>query len=105
VPAADLNGLAVTLTNTATTGWRPDKEDVQYVHAWLLDADGRRLGPEWYAHGGDRQDLHDLAPGQSLCLPVDFGPDAVHTPPGVYTMHAVMPDLGLRSAPETVAVL
>ncbi|MER7006246.1 hypothetical protein ABT297_24815 [Dactylosporangium sp. NPDC000555] len=104
-PAASLNGLSVTLINIGDTVWSPDAEEAQYVHAWLLDERGERIGLPGFAYRGHRQDLHDLTRGQLLSLPVDFGSEATRAAAGVYGVQAVMPSLNLWSTRGTVVVL
>jgi len=91
---SDLGGVKVRLTNTASTVWVADPQDDGYVHGWFL-TDGRRHGPDWFAHAVRLGSLRDLAPGESVDLVVDFG-RATPTPvPGNYAVQAVMTSLDL----------
>lgn len=105
VRASELQDLQVTLTNVGDVIWVADPQDGQYVHAWLLDGDGDRIGSSWIALDGGQHILDELAPGQAFPLPVSFGPDAHLTPVGVYGVEAVMPSLDLWSARSPIAVL
>lgn len=103
--ASKLQDLQITVTNTGDVSWVADPQDGHYVHAWLLDGDGDRIGSSWIAFAGLQHVLDELAPGQAFPLPVSFGPGSHLTPVGVYGVEAVMPSLNLWSAPSTIAVL
>jgi hypothetical protein len=79
--------------------WRWDPEDSGYVHAWLLDDQGERLAPSWFAYGPLQYLLTDLGPDESIALDVDFGPSADdQVQPGSYAVEAVLPALDLWTA-------
>ena len=101
--ASALNTLSVTLGNTSGQPWAADSEDSAYVHAWLLDDTGERMGSNWVAHGfGDR--LRDLQPDESMELPVDFGPPTTKISPGMYGLEGVLTSLNLWTAKGTLHV-
>jgi hypothetical protein len=105
VRASELQDLQITLVNIGDVTWVADPQDGHYVHGWLLDGDGDRLGSSWIAFGGLQHILDQLAPGQVAPLPVSFGPRAHLAAVGVYGVEAVMPSLNLWSARTTIAVL
>jgi hypothetical protein len=105
VHASELQDLQITLTNVGDVAWVADPQDGQYVHAWLLDANGDRIGPSMIAFVGLQFVVDELAPGQMFPLPVSFGPGAHLTPAGVYTVEAVMPSLNLWCARSTIAIV
>lgn len=105
VRASELQDLQVTLVNVGDVIWVADPQDGQYVHAWLLDGDGDRIGSSMIAFDGGQHILDELAPGQAFPLPVNFGPAAHLTPVGVYEVEAVMPSLDPWSARSTISVL
>lgn len=105
VRASELQDLKISMANVGDAVWVADPQDAQYVHAWLLDGHGDRIGSSTIYVGGFHHVSDELAPGQVLPLPVSFGPDAHLTAVGVYGVEAVMPALNLWSAQSTIVVL
>ncbi len=104
IPASGLQDLQITLANDGDVAWVADPQDAQYVHAWLLDGNGVRLGSSMVAYAVFHQ-VPEVGPGQEVLLPVAFGPDSDLTPSGIYGVEAVMPALDLWSARSTIGVL
>lgn len=100
--AGELASLRVTLTNTGGQQWRHDGQDSSYVHGWLLDDSDARLPSGWVSYAPLRHRLHDLHPGESVSLPVDFGGITVTV--GRYPWHACLVDLDLWSPLATTIV-
>jgi len=102
--ASELQDLQGSLANVGDVTWVADSQDAQYVHAWLLDRKGVRIGSGmiFYAVG---HHVSELAPGQVVPLPVSFGPGADLTPSGVYEVEAAMPALNLWSPRSTIVLL
>jgi hypothetical protein len=103
--ASDLGSLSVTLQNTSEKTWVWDPEDRGYVHGWLLDERGDRLAPGFFAYAPLQYRLGDLAPGESMSLGVDFGPDAHQVRPGRYDVEAVLAALDLWSTRASLVVI
>lgn len=59
------------LTNRGETAWSADAGDSGYVHGWLVPA-GEHRTAELVTYTPLRVRLSDLAPRQSLVLPVAF---------------------------------
>jgi hypothetical protein len=98
---SELSGIAVRLTNTSSTPWIAEPGDHDYVRAWFL-TDGRRHGSDRFSHAVDCGSLHDLAPGQSLALAVEFGRTTPAPEPGDYAVQAVMTSLDLWTRQQDI---
>jgi hypothetical protein len=104
VTAADVLGLTVTLTNTSDRRWAVDPDDHGYVHGWLI-SEGRRSGSDSFAYAPLRHVLHDLEPGESLTLAVDFGPMQGVPEPGAYEVEAVLSSLDVWTRRHPLVVV
>jgi hypothetical protein len=101
---SELGDIPVRLTNTSATPWIADGDDHDYVHAWFL-TDGRRHGPDQFSRAAHRGSLHDLAPGDSLVLAVDFGRTTPIPEPGHYAVQAVLTSLDLWTGQHDIHLI
>jgi hypothetical protein len=88
---SELSRLSVRLVNAGGEPWTADPDDHAYVHGWLRDASGARKGSDWFAYSPGSYSLPALlAPGESVELPVDFGPALTDLTPGTYGVEVAM---------------
>ena len=99
----ELGQVQAYLTNRGETAWSAHADDSGYVHGWLVP-DGEDRTATFVAYTPLRVCLSDLAPGQSLTLPVDFDATAAELAPGRYTITAALVELDLWAAPRTVTL-
>ena len=104
ISASELQDLQITLANVGDVGWVADPQDAQYVHAWLLDGHGVRIGSSMIFYAVVHH-VPEVGPGQEVFVPVVVGPGSDLTPSGLYGVEAVMPALDLWSARSTLVVL
>jgi hypothetical protein len=91
------------LTNRGETAWSADAGDSGYVRGWLVP-EGEDRTPAFAAYAPLSVCLGDLAPGQSLVLPVAFDGTAAELEPGRSTITAALVELDLWAAPRTVTL-
>jgi len=101
---SDLASITVRLRNTSSTRWVADEDDHDYVHGWFL-TDGRRLGPDRFAHASRPGSLPDLDVGKSLDLAVDFGRTTPIPAPGNYAVQAAMTSFDLWTGPHSIRLI